>query len=1063
MLQTQVQEPPVRGEQDLQESREQGFSIFYTSGTTGKPKGVLLTQGNVYEHAAGCVDAYELKSSDSWLHMAPFFHVLDVWAVFGVTFVGGLHVLMNKFRPEVAIDLLHSLRITVTIFTPAMARLLLKNVTANCSFNLRTVSMGGAGVDEQLIRDIMTTFSCDCFVSYGMTEASGRICVSTVPAQLAHKHNMTPEEVFLLKCTCGHPFHHTEIEIRDDAGKPVAHDGVQVGEVWVRGDTLFKEYWGRPEDSRQAFVDGWLASGDLATINQYGYIMIASRKKDMIIVGGENVYPADVELVLKQMEGVHEVAVYGLPDPMLGETVKAAIVLEDAWAGRLTQSDVLLFASSRLARFKGPHSVFFCRAEDIPRTTTGKVKKEALKKADQAGRLNSSSAQDPLLSTDQSFGLGDAAARVPTASLASQNCLPGMRFLCIIEVVMHHCGRRHQALIWKDARLVSSSMQLIFLISGYMLASSYANRGSTWRKVVDFYVQRLSAFYPLYMLSIIMFLPVYFFWADFMDWDSSTLKYLNVVMNLVGLQVWYGPFITDYMAVLWFGYIPNLLSNLFSYGGDFLDDTYDWSYWMPLGTCHNVTPCGSYSGDCELISTSWKHLRQIWIFMTGAYVFVVGKKQGFVAELENIYWKYLTDAISWFYFILWFWTKPSGKEGIGMDSWGIFGFLQLSVLPALFYFLCLVIGHPESLTVKLLSSSPMQMLGSLTLFIYLLHWPFAQFYLVLKYGHWELTSLMPNSQPGGHFQDTIPLVEGEITGLIVVSVFFSLLIQNYLQPVIIKSVQRLYLHISPAPAGDDDLAQQLEEGKIDLEHMVENLIHEVVGVEVTSSSKLATSLFADSFGLITFSFKAGAMLKVSIAPIELFGLINGTVKDLVHVLEQKLASASSRPAPSSKLLQKAVPAVEEGEPTMAYYGTLASSPSSHSDEVEIKTWVETLKEEANSENFLALSVAAIFIAMPLAVIAAVPPSQSDAQKCVKLTEDLFTDHSEMSDISVSNKCYCRDVCELDLPLLNLKCGTGNVDHVNGDEYYSIISATMGFSLLKPVPFAMEDIGRLEEL
>eukprot|EP00854_Cymbomonas_tetramitiformis_P016356 gene16356-19413_t len=504
MLQTQVQEPPVRGEQDLQESREQGFSIFYTSGTTGKPKGVLLTQGNVYEHAAGCVDAYELKSSDSWLHMAPFFHVLDVWAVFGVTFVGGLHVLMNKFRPEVAIDLLHSLRITVTIFTPAMARLLLKNVTANCSFNLRTVSMGGAGVDEQLIRDIMTTFSCDCFVSYGMTEASGRICVSTVPAQLAHKHNMTPEEVFLLKCTCGHPFHHTEIEIRDDAGKPVAHDGVQVGEVWVRGDTLFKEYWGRPEDSRQAFVDGWLASGDLATINQYGYIMIASRKKDMIIVGGENVYPADVELVLKQMEGVHEVAVYGLPDPMLGETVKAAIVLEDAWAGRLTQSDVLLFASSRLARFKGPHSVFFCRAEDIPRTTTGKVKKEALKKADQAGRLNSSSAQDPLLSTDQSFGLGDAAAR---------------------------------ALIWKDARLVSSSMQLIFLISGYMLASSYANRGSTWRKVVDFYVQRLSAFYPLYMLSIIMFLPVYFFWADFMDWDSSTLKYLNVVMNLVGLQV----------------------------------------------------------------------------------------------------------------------------------------------------------------------------------------------------------------------------------------------------------------------------------------------------------------------------------------------------------------------------------------------------------------------------------------------------------------------------------------------------------------------------------------------
>eukprot|EP00854_Cymbomonas_tetramitiformis_P026080 gene26080-31941_t len=710
MLQSTTLESQVHvgADQQLDASRDHGFSIFYTSGTTGKPKGVLLSQGNVYEHAAGCVDAYELSCSDTWLHLAPFFHVLDVWAVFGMTMVGGVHVLMNKFRPEVAIQLLESLDITVTIFTPAMARLLMKNATPAHKFKLRMVSMGGAGVDEQLMRDITTTFNCDAFVSYGMTECSGRICVSTVSPQLATAHRLSAEDVFLLKCTCGHQFHHTEIEVRDKYGILVARDGNQVGEVWVRGDTVFKEYWGRPEDTRKAFVNGWLATGDLATQNEHGFIQIASRKKDMIIVGGENVYPADVELVLKQMEGVSEVAVFGVADPMLGEIVKAAIVPDHLWEGRLTQADVMMFASTRLARFKGPHSPFvmeyntplwfgavyiycillvpyvvgvvrrsgpewqtwpalglwvtcagfipnlllhlldtdvsphddtydwgaffpdvdvyylspcmlsqgsekwlvksmsyvrdvwifmtgvyvfmvhqktgtdevnnhlwryltdrlfdkkyghwlrsewnfgddarmedesairviFCKGEDIPRTATGKVKKEALKKKDQEQLLNLTRDEDPLLApraNPRPAADAGAAGSGEGGEEAAKNCLPGLRFVCIVEVLVNHFGRRHQALAWKDARMISSSMQLMFLVSGYMIASAYGSRGASWRKVVDFYVARLSAFYPLYMMAVLLSLPVFCFWADVFELGGMG-QLACILSNLFAVQ-----------------------------------------------------------------------------------------------------------------------------------------------------------------------------------------------------------------------------------------------------------------------------------------------------------------------------------------------------------------------------------------------------------------------------------------------------------------------------------------------------------------------------------------------
>jgi len=205
-----------------------------------------------------------------------------------------------------------------------------------------------------------------------MTETSPYLTLSILAP---HLKELPEDEQLVYKAKTGRPFAAVELKVVDENGDPVAADDREVGEILVRGPTVTPGYWRRPEETGKAFCDGWLKTGDLATIDSEGYINIVDRKKDMIITGGENVYSIEVENTLYAHPAVLEAAVFGAPHPKWGEAVHAAVVLH---SGRDTRPDDLIeFCKEHLASFKVPKSVFFL--ESLPRTGSGKITKTSLR------------------------------------------------------------------------------------------------------------------------------------------------------------------------------------------------------------------------------------------------------------------------------------------------------------------------------------------------------------------------------------------------------------------------------------------------------------------------------------------------------------------------------------------------------------------------------------------------------------------------------------------------------------------------------------------------------------
>jgi acyl-CoA synthetase (AMP-forming)/AMP-acid ligase II len=271
--------------------------LYYTSGTTGKPKGVMLTHKNVCLHALATIAELQLVDTDIWGHIAAMFHLADAWATFAITWVGGRHVMIGQFEPETVMAAIEQERITLSNLIPTMLNLIIKHpqVGKYDFSSLRTILSGGAPIAPELVRSIIDTLGCDYIQTYGMTETSPYLTLSI---------------------------------LKDQNGVPVAPDEEQVGEIWVRGDTITPGYWNRPKATAEAFHQGWLRTGDLAVLDSEGYVNIVDRKKDMIISGGENIYSTEVENVLYMHPKVLEAAVFGVPDQKWGEAVKAAVVLK---------------------------------------------------------------------------------------------------------------------------------------------------------------------------------------------------------------------------------------------------------------------------------------------------------------------------------------------------------------------------------------------------------------------------------------------------------------------------------------------------------------------------------------------------------------------------------------------------------------------------------------------------------------------------------------------------------------------------------------------------------------
>ena len=348
--------------------------LYYTSGTTGKPKGVMLTHKNVCLHALGAIAELKLVDSDIWGHIAPMFHLADAWATFAITWIGGRHVMVNRFDAEVVMAAIEREHITLSNLIPTMLNLIIKHHKVNNYkySTLKSILSGGASIAPELVRNIMETFGCDYIQTYGMTETSPYLTLSILKE---HLKDLPQEKQLEYKAKTGRPFITVDLKVVDENGSLVDPDGRQVGEILVKGDTITPGYWNRPEENQKSFHKGWLRTEDLAVVDKEGYVNIVDRKKDMIISGGENIYSTEVENVLYMNPKVLETAVFGVPDEKWGEAVKAAVVLKDN--EKTTEEEIISFCKKHQSSYKVPKSIDFL--SELPKTGSGKIYKKALR------------------------------------------------------------------------------------------------------------------------------------------------------------------------------------------------------------------------------------------------------------------------------------------------------------------------------------------------------------------------------------------------------------------------------------------------------------------------------------------------------------------------------------------------------------------------------------------------------------------------------------------------------------------------------------------------------------
>jgi fatty-acyl-CoA synthase len=338
--------------------------LVYTSGTTGKPKGALLTHANCFWTNLSFDRTTGLRDDDVVLQVLPQFHV-GGWNVQPLLawWKGATVVLEPTFDAGRALRLIETQRVTTMMGVPATYLFLAQEpgfAEADLS-SLRLAVVGGAPMPESLLETWIER-GVEIVQGYGLTEAAPNVLC------------LPPEDARRKLGFAGKPYPHVDVALRDtESGVFVA--GVGVGELVVRGPNVFSGYWRNPEATADAFADGWLLTGDVAERDEEGFYRIAGRIKDMVISGGENVYPAEIEDVLHDHPAVLEAAVVGVPDNRWGEACAAFVVLRDGASA--TEEALLEHCRGRLARFKVPKGVVFVAS--LPRSSMGKVLKDELR------------------------------------------------------------------------------------------------------------------------------------------------------------------------------------------------------------------------------------------------------------------------------------------------------------------------------------------------------------------------------------------------------------------------------------------------------------------------------------------------------------------------------------------------------------------------------------------------------------------------------------------------------------------------------------------------------------
>ncbi len=360
-------EEPVPDEQDV-------AALFYTSGTTGRPKGVMLTHRNLWMNAISVIIGLQLQDTDVQLHTIPLFHVNGWGAPHAVTAVGGRHVILRQFDPERVARLIQEERVTLFFAVPTM-------ITALMNFpgldrydlsSLRRVLVGGAPAAPSMVREATRRLGCLVTAAYGLSETSPFLTIASLKSTML---DTEPEERWRRLAMTGMEVVGVHLRVVNERGEDVRPDGREMGEIVVRGNCVMAGYWRRPEETAQVLREGWLWTGDMATIDAEGFIQIKDRRKDIIISGGENISSIEIESVLHEHPSVLECAVIAVPEEYWGEVPKAIVVCRSG--SSISAEEVLTFLRERLAHFKVPRSVEFRDA--LPKTGTGKIDKIALR------------------------------------------------------------------------------------------------------------------------------------------------------------------------------------------------------------------------------------------------------------------------------------------------------------------------------------------------------------------------------------------------------------------------------------------------------------------------------------------------------------------------------------------------------------------------------------------------------------------------------------------------------------------------------------------------------------
>jgi len=343
--------------------------LFYTGGTTGASKGVMLTHANLMANAVHTQLAQPQVESDRYLTMAPMFHAAGVYNALALIWVGAANVVLRAFTPDATLDLIEAEKITCAIAVPSMLAAMVEAqaVQPRDVSSLSWISHGASPIALEVLKRSFDLFKCELIHLYGATE------LSPIAAIFRHEDTFLDDPERAKSCGVAPPGINLQIRGAEGAVLPAG----EVGEVTVQGPNVMVGYWNKPEQTAAALdADGWYSSGDVGFLDGDGYLYLVDRSKDMIVSGGENVYCTEVEDAIYSHPGVLEATVFGIPDDQWGEAVHAVVVPREG--ADLDEATIIGHCRSKIGGYKVPKSVGL-QTDPLPKSGPGKVLKRELR------------------------------------------------------------------------------------------------------------------------------------------------------------------------------------------------------------------------------------------------------------------------------------------------------------------------------------------------------------------------------------------------------------------------------------------------------------------------------------------------------------------------------------------------------------------------------------------------------------------------------------------------------------------------------------------------------------